>query len=146
MKIALNHNVAIPRIPPFFPPSTVLEDAAAHIHPSVADIPAEADTRPAAVGAAHMLAGAVDRSLVAECSRQAAVHILAEAGQVGQVGRIGLEVVDHIGLVVADRIALEEAGHIGLVEGNHIGREHRSLVEERSSSHLCGHKMDRWLP
>jgi hypothetical protein len=139
MKIALNHNVAIPRIPPFFPPSTVLED----IHPSVADIPAEADTRPAAVGAAHILAGAVDRSLVAECSRQAAVHILAEAGQ---VGRIGLEVVDHIGLVVADRIALEEAGRIGLVEGNHIGREHRSLVEERSFSHLCGHKMDRWLP
>ena len=121
-----------------------MEDAAAHIHPAVADIPpAEADTRPAAVGAAHTLAGAVDRSLVAEGSRQAAVHILAEAGQ---VGRIGLEVVDHIGLVVADRIALEEAGRIGLVEGHHIGREHRSFVEERSSSHLCGHKMDRWLP
>jgi len=144
MKIALNHNVAIPRILPFFPPSTVLEDAAAHIHPAVADIlPAEAGTRPAAVGAAHILAGAVDRSLVAECSRRAAVHILAEAGQ---VGRIGLEVVDHIGLVVADRIALEEAGRIGLVEGHHIGREHRSLVEEHSSSHLCGHKMDRWPP
>lgn len=141
MKIALNHNIAIPRIPSFFclPPSMVLEDAAAHT-------PAEADTRSAAVGAAHILAGAVDRSLVAEGSRQVAVHILAEAGQVGQVGRIGFEVVDHIGLVMADRIALEEAGRIGLVEGRHIGREHRSLVEEGSSSHLCGRKMDRWLP
>ena len=146
MKTALNHNVAIPRIPSFFclPPSMVLEDAAAHIHPAVADIPpAEADTRPAAVGAAHILAGAVDRSLVAEGSRQVAVQILAESGQ---VGRIGLEVVDHIGLVVADRIALEEAGRIGLAEGHHIGREHRSLVEEGLSSHLCGRKMDRWLP
>ena len=114
----------------------VLEDAAAHT-------PVEADTRSAAVGAAHILAGAVDRSLVAEGSRQVAVHILAEAGQ---VGRIGFEVVDHIGLVMADRIALEEAGRIGLVEGHHIGREHRSLVEEGSSSHLCGRKMDRWLP